>query len=161
MAKRRSNPSSRPPARKRPEREEFFGIFFPELVKDNLAADKDAYTRLATLSCEAILADFINQYDKSYPAQGPGILIIQLGKTDLAPFYLPVAELRKDLEAAERNGDTDVVAYLKSTIETVEGANINKCVVIMLTDNSSTRVFRLDRDYPAQAIEQALQRMGG
>lgn len=161
MAKRKANPSSRPPAAKRPEREEFFRIFFPELDQDNLKADKDAYSRLATLSCEAILADFIKLYDKHYPALGPGVLIIQLSAHELAPFYLQVGELHKDLETAERHGDSEVVDYLKGVIETIEGANINKCVVIMLSDNSSTRVFRLDRDYPAQAIEQALQQMGG
>jgi hypothetical protein len=159
MAKKKSNPSSRPP-QKRPEREEFFRIFFPELAQSNLKSDKDAYSRLATLSCEAILSDFIKLYDKHYLAFGPGVLIIRLGGGENPPFYLAVDELRKDLETAERHGDSEVITYLKGVIETIEGANIDKCVVLMLSDNSTTRVFRLDREYPAQAIQQGLEQMG-
>jgi len=151
--------SSRPKDH-RPEGKQFLALFFPEFQEQNLKADRDAYSRLATASCEAILADFIQLFDKHYATFGPGILIIQLSRQEQPPYYMPVDELRKDLETAERCGDTDVRDYLDDTISTIEGANINQCAVVMLSDNSSTRVFLLDRTYPAKTIQDALAAMG-
>lgn len=150
-----------PNPRKRPEREEFFALFFPELHQSNLKADKDAYTRLATASCEAILSDFIRLFDRGYAVQGPGALVIRLhgalADQQHSAQFLSVPDIQADLELAERTGDTAIAGYLRDAVAAIESANVNKCVVLMLIDNSSTRVFLVDRDHPAGGIRDALE----
>jgi hypothetical protein len=148
------------PPGKRPEGDEFYRLFFPELEKDNLKSDKEAYTRLATATCEAILNDFIRLFDKSYAQCGPGILVIRLNHfqdREQEPLFMPLSELQKDLETADSSGDKEIADYLRSAIDTAEGANVNQCAVVMLTDNSSIRIFLLDRENPSASIRAGLQ----
>lgn len=150
------------PSPKRPERDEFYQLFFPELQQQNQDSDKDAYTRLATATCEAILVDFIKLFDKHYVKLGPGVLVIRLNhfqNREQEPLFMPVSELSKDLAVAEQSGDDDIAECLRSTITTAEEANVEHCVVVMLTDNSSMRLFLLDREQPAASIRRGLEQL--
>jgi hypothetical protein len=41
----------------------------------------------------------------------------------------------------------------------VQDSNVNRCALVMLIDNSSCRIFRLDRDNPTGEILEALEGM--
>lgn len=149
--------------RKRPERHEFFDLFFPELKQQNSGSDREAYIRLSTATCEAILHDFVKLFDKGLAQHGRGILVIRLHKglekaTD-ATDYLTVEDLRHDLEAADGFGHTELRDLFREALSTAESVNTNVWAAVMLVDNSSARVYLLDRSNPSGEVRGMLEEM--
>jgi hypothetical protein len=149
--------TSSAPIQGRPKRDQFAELFFPEHKQGNLKADQEGYTRLATATCTAILGDFIRLFDKGHAASGPGLLAIRIAGDEHSSEYLTLEDLQQDLAMAKSWGDEAIGACLEMAIESVEGANIERCVILMLVDNSSFRVFLVDRDDPAGDIKAMLE----
>jgi hypothetical protein len=149
--------TSSAPIQGRPKRDQFVDLFFPELKQGNLKADQEGYTRLATATCTAILGDFIRLFDKGYATNGPGLLAIRIAGDEHSSEYLALEDLQQDLGLAKSCGDDATRACLEMAVESVEGANTERCIVLMLVDNSSFRVFLVDRDDPAGDIKAMLE----
>ena len=61
----------------RPSRFELVSKFFPEL-KEAIGTDRDSLKKYSTLSCEVVLADQINEFDKGFLKYGPGVLAVRI-----------------------------------------------------------------------------------
>lgn len=140
----------------RPSKAELLQRFFPELRQHASAATKEAAVRLNTLACEAILADWIRLFDLGRQREGPGLLTLRLQRQAPASAYLPLEELRRDLEQAQRDGADALATFLSEALAAADGLNVNQAVAVLLVDNSSAQVFVLDRQHPARALEAAL-----
>lgn len=131
--------------------------FFPEIASKVTKGDREAAVRYNMLACEAILADQLMLYDKGYERQGPGVLCVRIHRDASESCYLPLVDLQADLETAQRSGNHSLEEFLKDAVSQVEGCNISKAGLIMLLDNSTAQVFRLDREYPAKEIKAMLE----
>lgn len=146
---------------KRPERNEFVQLFFPELQQQNTKADRDAYIRLSLSTCEAILRDFVKAYDKGLAKHGPGVLVIRL-RNGLAEAkdgaeYVSADDLRQDLATAERHGHTSLHGFLKDAVKAAESVNSEVFAAVMLIDNSSSRVYYLSKSDPSGDVRAMLE----
>jgi hypothetical protein len=140
--------------KKRPSRPELIKKFFPELDKaKGSLGDKEAAIGINTRATEAILQDFIGNYDKGYNQLGPGALAIRLAKDAASndAEYLTLQDLEEDARLAAKNGDTDLQSTLEAVVSYIIAFNPNKAALLMLVD-SGLRMFPIDRDKPASAI---------
>lgn len=154
------------PVAKRPEREGFVELFFPELHKQNSAADREAYVRLSMAACESILHDFAKLYDKGFAAKGPGILVIRLhgglANAKDASEYMSLDEIREDLEMASKMGHSNFFTFFEDAINAAESAGVTSGAYapVMLVDNSSVRVYLVDKANPTGDIASMLEEAG-
>ena len=146
------------PTKKRLNRYELLGKFFPELGDTKTSkGEKEAAVKISALSCELILADWINFYDQGFNRYGPGVLCIRLHKTSKKSEYLSKSDLEDDLSNAERSNAEDIAKSIREVIESIDSHNTEKAALIMLVDNSRLSVFPLDRDNPAQGIKAMME----
>ena len=145
--------------KQRPSRPQLLAKFFPELKKaSGSIGDKEAAIGLNTRATEAILQDFIGNYDKGFNQLGPGVLAIRLAKDAASndAEYLTLQDLEEDARLAAKNGDTDLQSSLEAVVSYVIAFNPNKAALLMLVD-SGLRMFPIDRDNPASSITSMMQ----
>ena len=130
--------------------------FFPEFGSGT-EADREAATRINVMACEAILSDLIKLYDDGYTEFGPGVLTLRLAKGQRESGYYSHEDAKADRHDAQTEGARSVVEFMDTVIEAVDGLNPKKDVLLMLCDNTSIRLFALNRDYPADAVQQMLE----
>lgn len=131
--------------------------FFPEMASKVTKGDREAAVRYNMLACEAILADQLMLYDKGYERQGPGVLCVRIHRDASESCYLPLCDLQEDLETAKTCGNSSLEEFLRDAVSQVEECNLSKAGLIMLLDNSTAQLFRLDREYPAKEIKAMLE----
>ena len=140
--------------KKRPTRDQLVAKFFPELKKSSgTIGDKEAAIGINTRATEAILQDFIGNFDKGYSQFGPGVLAIRLAKDAASnnAEYLALYDLEEDARTAAKHGDIEIQQALESAVSYVINFNPNKAALLMLVD-SGLRLFPVDRDSPASSI---------
>lgn len=131
--------------------------FFPEMASKVTKGDREAAVRYNMLACEAILADQLRLYDNGFEQQGPGVLCVRIHRDASESCYLPLADLQEDLETAKTSGNSGLESFLKDAVSRIEECNISRAGLIMLLDNSTAQLFRLDREYPAKEIKAMLE----
>lgn len=141
----------------RPSRPELLLKFFPEMGSRGSAGDREAAVRYNALACEAILADQLMLYDHGYERYGPGVLCVRLHQGASESCYLPVLDLSADMELARKHGDDSLHEFLSDAIDQIETCRASKAGLVMLVDNSTAQIFRLDRDQPAKEIKAMLE----
>ena len=147
--------------KKRPSRPELLQKFFPELKKaSGSLGDKEAAIGLNTRATEAILQDFVGNYDRGFNQLGPGVLAIRLAKDAASndAEYLALYDLEEDARLAAKNGDTDLQSTLEAAVSYVINFNPNKAALLMLID-SGLRLFPIDRDDPASSITSMMEEL--
>lgn len=145
--------------KKRPSRPQLLEKFFPELKKaSGTLGDKEAAIGINTRATEAILQDFIGNYDRGYNQLGPGVLAIRLAKDAASnnAEYLALYDLEEDARTAAKHGDTEIQEALESAVSYVISFNPNKAALLMLVD-SGLRLFPVDRDNPASSITSMME----
>lgn len=145
--------------KKRPSRPELLEKFFPELKKaSGSIGDKEAAIGINTRATEAILQDFIGNYDKGFNQLGPGALAIRLAKDAASndAEYLTLQDLEEDARLAAKNGDVDLQSSLEAVVSYIIAFNPNKAALLMLVD-SGLRMFPIDRDSPASSITSMME----
>ena len=144
----------------RPSRFELVSKFFPEL-KDAIGSDRDAFKKISTLSCEAILADQISEFDKGFLKNGPGVLAVRIHDGAKKCNFMPLEDLEHDRAEAERAGDVGIARFMTDILSKLYHFNFEQSVLLMLVDNSSARLFPVDREYPAKTIQALIEEIAG
>jgi hypothetical protein len=139
----------------RPSRLELLRKFFPELGDTGTGGETEAAIAINTRACEAVLADMIGLFDKSFKEKGAGILSLNLALQDRGGCYVTLDELCEDLLAADAMGQNDVSTMLKDTISVVRLNNYEERVLLMLIDRSRASLLPIPRDRPARSIQKA------
>lgn len=139
----------------RPSRLELLRKFFPELGDTGTGGETEAAIAINTRACEAVLADMIGLFDKSFKEKGPGILSLNLALQDRGGSYVTLDELCEDLLIAEAMGQNDVSTMLKDTISVVRLNNYEERVLLLLIDRSQASLLPIPRDQPARGIQKA------
>lgn len=143
----------------RPTKEQLLLKFFPELVDaSGSAGDKEASIRLNAQACEVVLADQIVLFDQGFKAHGPGCLALRLFNQQAESSYLPLADLQGDLQQARKSNDFATGGFLSEVIEAINSHDLAGTALLLLIDNSRAQILPINREYPAKAIERAMER---
>lgn len=142
---------------KRPSRDQLVGKFFPELSKPGTSGDKEASQEICLRACEAILRDMIALYDAGRCCCGPGVLCVRLSKGERKSDFMCADDIRLDLQDAQDGGDSDTAAFLDQVLSKIVSTNPDRAALLLLVDNSSARVYVVDRDNPTGFIKPLLE----
>jgi|TARA_Y100000289_G_scaffold12287_1_gene11413 hypothetical protein len=140
----------------RPSRFELVSKFFPEL-KEAIGSDRESLKKYSTLSCEVILADQIGEFDKGFLKHGPGVLAVRIHDGAKSCNFMPLQALEEDRVEAEKAGDIGIARFMTDIISKLYHFNFEQNVLLMLVDNSSARLFPIDREYPAKTIQALIE----
>lgn len=135
----------------RPSRAQLIRKFFPGLGETGTGGETDAAIEINTRSCELVLVDLIEVFDKNLKEKGPGVLCLNLISAQ-ATHYVPLATFCEDLLDAERDGDKETSGFLKQLIAKVRLHNFDNAILVLLADNSCQSLLAVPREYPADAI---------
>jgi len=138
----------------RPSRSELLRKFFPELGETGTGGETEAAIAINTRACEAVLADMIGLFDKSFQEKGAGVLSLNLVLQDRGGSYVTLDELCGDLLAAESMGQSGVSTMLKDVIAQVRLNNYEERVLLLI-DRSKASLLPVPRDHPARSIQEA------
>jgi hypothetical protein len=139
----------------RPSRLELLRKFFPELGDTGTGGETEAAIAINTRACEAVLADMIGLFDRSFKEKGAGVLSLNLALQDRGGCYVTLEELCEDLLVADAMGQNDVSSMLKDTISVVRLNNYEERVLLLLIDRSKASLLPIPRDQPARSIQEA------
>lgn len=145
----------------RPRRHELISKFFPEIRQQILAPEREATVRLSLLASEAILKDFIDQYDKWRRDldDEPGVLVVHLAGTvtpDQCAIYYGKSHIEADIWEARKRGDQSFSDFLRGLEQAMDRYDSGDYALVAITDFSTAQLFPIRRDHPAKALADAL-----
>lgn len=140
----------------RPSRYELLRKFFPQVALAS-SGEKEAARRINTMAAELVLADQIRLFDRGFSRLGPGVLILRLYDGAPESAYVTLEDISADQEAAERWSDDATAEFLAEVLNSAEGFNFEKGVLLMLLDNNGAALFVVDRKHPAASIKSLLE----
>ena len=112
------------------------------LQSDKWGEEKENEQKFLAATAELILTDLINIAAKGVEARGAGALIINL-QNDSTTF-MSGFDIEKDINAAEKAEDDEVVKFLRKLIEEVDENDWSKNVLITLISDAGTRTFAVE-----------------
>ncbi len=112
------------------------------LQSDKWGEEKENEQKFLAATAELILTDLINIAAKGVEARGAGALIINL-QNDSTTF-MSGFDIEKDINAAEKAEDDEVVKFLRKLIEEVDENDWSKNVLITLISDAGTRTFAIE-----------------
>ena len=74
---------------------------------------------------------------------------------------MPLEDLEYDRAEAERAGDVGIARFMTDILSKLYHFNFEQSVLLMLVDNSSARLFPVDREYPAKTIQALIEEIAG
>lgn len=143
-------------APERPRRAELISRFFPEIRQQLLPSEREAIAQLSLRSSEAILADFISQYDRyrAWADHEPGILHVSLDGPEHTAFWMSIEDIHGDIRQTHvPPGDDRTREFLVQVLDAIKRYDSADYALIVLTDYSTTQLFPIRRDNPAKSLE--------
>ena len=129
-------------------------------IKEAIGTDRDSLKKYSTLSCEVVLADQINEFDKGFLKYGPGVLAVRIHDGAKQCNFMPLDHLEEDRAEAEKAGDMGIAA-MTDIISKLYHFNFEECVLLMLVDNSSARLFPVDQGISRKTIQALIEEFAG
>lgn len=112
------------------------------LQSDKFGEEKDNEQKFLAATAELILTDLINVAMNGVEANGAGSLVINL--VNDSTTYMSGHDVESDLVSAEREDDTEIVEFLRSLLEEIDGNDWSQNVLITLISNAGTRTFSIE-----------------
>ena len=109
---------------------------------DKFGEEKDNEQKFLVATAELILTDLINVAMNGVQRHGAGSLIINL-QNDSSTF-MSGHDIERDIVAAEREEDSQVVEFLRKLIAEVNENDWSKNVLITLISDAGTRTFTVE-----------------
>jgi hypothetical protein len=112
------------------------------LQSDKWGEEKEQEQKFLAATAELILTDLINIASNGLITRGAGSLIINLQNDSTT--YMSGLDVEKDIIAAEREEDDEVVAFLRKLLEEIDENDYSKNVLITLISDAGTRTFAVE-----------------
>ena len=112
------------------------------LQSDKFGEEKSNEQKFLAATAELILTDLINIATNGVLARGAGALVINL-QNDSTTF-MSGSDIERDIITAEREGDDEVLEFLRKLIEEVDENDWSKYVLITLISDAGTRTFTVE-----------------
>ena len=109
---------------------------------DKFGEDKKQEQQFLIATAELILYDLINIALAGVERSGAGSLVINL-QTDSTPF-MSGHSIEFDIRTAEREGDDDILEFLRGLMEEIDENDWSKNVLITLISDAGTRTFAVE-----------------
>ena len=118
-----------------------------DLIKSLIASnkfgkEKEQEQQFLLATAELILSDLIDIALKGVEEQGAGSLVINL--INDSSVFMSGHAIEFDIAVAEREGDDDVLEFLRGLIEEVDDNDWSKNVLITLISDAGTRTFAVE-----------------
>ena len=112
------------------------------LQSDKWGEEKEQEQKFLAATAELILTDLINIATNGVLARGAGALVINLQNDSTT--YMSGSDIERDIITAEREGDDEVLEFLRKLIEEVDENDWSKNVLITLISDAGTRTFTVE-----------------
>ena len=112
------------------------------LKSDKFGEEKENEQKFLAATAELILTDLINIATNGIAARGAGTLVINL-QNDSTTF-MSGSDIEADILVAEREEDSEVLEFLRKTIEEIDENDWSKNVLITLISDAGTRTFAVE-----------------
>ena len=112
------------------------------IQSDKFGEEKKQEQQFLIATAELVLYDLINIALNGVEKNGAGSLVINL-QNDSTTFMSGTA-IEFDIKIAEREGDTEVLEFLRGLIEKVDENDWSKHVLITLISDAGTRTFAVE-----------------
>ena len=112
------------------------------LQSDKFGEEKSNEQKFLAATAELILTDLINIATNGVLARGAGALVINLQNDSTT--YMSGSDIERDIITAEREGDDEVLEFLRKLIEEVDENDWSKYVLITLISDAGTRTFTVE-----------------
>ena len=112
------------------------------LKSDKFGEEKENEQKFLTATAELILTDLINIATNGIAARGAGTLVINL-QNDSTTF-MSGSDIEGDILIAESEEDTEVLDFLRKTLEEIDDNDWSKNVLITLISDAGTRTFAIE-----------------
>ena len=118
-----------------------------DLIKSLIASnkfgkEKEQEQQFLLATAELILSDLIDIALKGVEEQGAGSLVINL--INDSSVFMSGHAIEFDIAVAEREGDDDVLEFLRGLIEEVDENDWSTNVLITLISDAGTRTFAVE-----------------
>ena len=112
------------------------------LQSDKFGEEKDNEQKFLAATAELILTDLINIATNGVALRGAGTLVINL-QNDSTTFMSGV-DIEGDIIVAESEEDSEVLDFLRKTLEEIDDNDWSKNVLITLISDAGTRTFAVE-----------------
>lgn len=122
-------------------------------------AGSEAQIKMAKHIATAILADLVQQCQKSWRHLGPGALVVRRISDDV--IWSGPDNMLANIKIAETNGDDDMAQAFKKMLAILEGLDPEQNVMVVITDFTGMRVIVIPAVDPARALHEVLEACQG
>ena len=109
---------------------------------DKFGEEKKQEQQFLIATAELILYDLINIAIAGVERSGAGSLVINLQND--SKTFMSGHSIEFDIRTAEREGDTDILAFLRGLVEEIDENDWSKNVLITLISDAGTRTFAVE-----------------
>ena len=112
------------------------------VASDKFGKEKEQEQQFLMATAELILSDLIDIALKGIEEQGAGSLVINL--INDSSVFMSGHAIEFDIAIAEREGDDDVLEFLRGLMEKVDDNDWSNDVLITLISDAGTRTFAVE-----------------
>jgi hypothetical protein len=119
-----------------------------------LTDGSEAQTKMASRISEAILSDLIQQCQKAWTEEGPGVLVIRRTTDDI--LWSLVEDIQVNLALAERYDDKPMASALRDVLQQLGNLDIETEALLLIASAHSLKLLRLPVSNPAARVQELL-----
>ena len=112
------------------------------IASDKFGKEKEQEQQFLMATAELILSDLIDIALKGIEEQGAGSLVINL--INDSSVFMSGHAIEFDIAVAEREGDDDILEFLRGLMEKVDDNDWSNNVLITLISDAGTRTFAVE-----------------
>lgn len=117
-------------------------------------AASEAQLGMARHISTTILADLVQQVQKSWRHLGPGVLVIRRSADDA--IWSDVADINKQRKIAEDAGDAEMASIFHTMLDKLEDIDIEHEVIVAIADPSYFKILTIPAVNPARNLHSIL-----
>ena len=129
------------------------------VASDKFGKEKEQEQQFLLATAELILSDLIDIAIKGVEKDGAGALVINL-LNDSTTFMSGHA-VEFDIATAEREGDEEILTFLRKLIEEIDENDWSKNVLITLISDAGTRTFAVEAGGSQESLRALAEKFSG
>ena len=129
------------------------------VASEKFGKEKDNEQKFLLATAELILTDLIDIATKGVEQKGAGSLVINL-MNDSTTFMSGNA-IEFDIHTAEREGDEDILEFLRGLMEEIDENDWSKNVLITLISDAGTRTFAVEAGGSQESLRALAEEFSG
>ena len=129
------------------------------IQSDKFGQEKEQEQKFLMATVDLILTDLINICINGFEKKGAGSLVINL--LNDSTTYMDGNAIEFDLRVAEREGDEDILEFLRKLLEEIDENDWSKDVLITLISDVGTRTFAVEAGRSQESLRAFAEELSG